>query len=164
VLNLRPREFSSHTIGEADRRPDLDRVRSCRPARCSPADSRSSYAIRLQRGLHTAHNCRPAPYNPVGSRSKFARHSRNRMAAAADNNTEHSPSLSRLRQPRRLPREICGGLSFLPRPPPFVGVRSRSSGSPPFMFPICERAYWALARFYHQAALSDRTAVFDFAQ
>lgn len=108
ALNPRPREFSSHTLCAAVRRPDLDRAHNYRLGWCSPADSRSKYAIRLRWDLDTAHNCRPAPCNPAGSRSKFARHSRNRMVAAVDNNTEHSLGLRRqrlLRQSRHLPTQ-----------------------------------------------------------
>jgi hypothetical protein len=55
-------------------------------------------------------------------------------------------------------------LIFVAKSSSFVGVRSRSSGSPPFIFRIRQRACWAPARVHHQAALSDRTAVLDFAQ
>jgi hypothetical protein len=108
ALSPRPLEFNSHTICAAGRRPDLNRVHNCRLGQCSPADSRSKYAIRLRWDLDTAHNCRPAPYNPAGSRSKFARHSRNRMVAAAGNSTEHSLGLRRqrlLRQSMHLPTQ-----------------------------------------------------------
>jgi len=115
ALYPRPREFSSHTICAAVRRPDLDRVRNYRLGWCSPADSRSKYAIRVRWDLDTAHSCRPAPYNPVGSRSRFARHSRNRTVAAVDNNIEHSLDLRRqrlLRQSRHLPTQSLSSYAW----------------------------------------------------
>jgi hypothetical protein len=108
ALSQRPLELNSHTICAAGHRPDLDRAHSCRPAPCSPAGSRSRYAIRLRWGLDMAHSCRLAPCNPAGSRSMFARHNRNRMVAAVDNNTEHLQSLCPgrlLRQSRHLPTQ-----------------------------------------------------------
>ena len=104
ALYPRPREFSSHTI-----------MRNYRLEWCSPADSRSNYAIRLRWDLDTAHSCRPAPYNPAGSRSRFARHSRNRTVAAVDNNIEHSLGLRRqrlLRQSRHLPTQSLSSYAW----------------------------------------------------